>query len=132
MVVVAVDRGRPWALLGFGGLWAVSGRVVAVIKSVSVADDDGHVTTRHNAVPASRTSSTTSWAFSPWWRHVVGVRSHCETDGAGCWRDRRQVMAGQRRTSSFAGPNKYRIRPHPTPALGISGGECSSGTVRRG
>lgn len=72
VLVVAVDRGWPWALLGFGGLWAASGMyhlpgnmrdvnrrldtvdsmdatpgsVVAVIKSVSVADDDGHVSTR--------------------------------------------------------------------------------------
>ncbi|MFJ3880244.1 DUF3592 domain-containing protein [Streptomyces sp. NPDC090077] len=72
VVVVAVDRGWPWALLGFGGPWALSGiwhlpgnvrdmnhrlatldsmtavpgRVVAVITSVSAADDDGHVSTR--------------------------------------------------------------------------------------
>ncbi|THA71164.1 DUF3592 domain-containing protein [Streptomyces sp. A0958] len=71
VVVAAIDRGWPWALLGFCGPWALSamyhlpgnvrdrnrrldalaamapvpGRVVAVLKSVST-DDDGHTFTR--------------------------------------------------------------------------------------
>ncbi|MFE4173549.1 DUF3592 domain-containing protein [Streptomyces sp. NPDC056909] len=71
VVVAAIDRGWPWALLGFCGPWALSGiyhlpgnvrdrnrrldalaamaavpgRVVAVQKSVST-DDDGHTSTR--------------------------------------------------------------------------------------
>ncbi|MFF2013877.1 DUF3592 domain-containing protein [Streptomyces sp. NPDC058195] len=72
VVAAAVDRGWPWALLGFCGPWALSGvyhlpgnvrdrnrrldelaamaavpgRVVAVLKSVSVDTDDGHTSTR--------------------------------------------------------------------------------------
>ncbi|GAA2800903.1 hypothetical protein GCM10010441_27230 [Kitasatospora paracochleata] len=71
VVVAAIDRGWPWALLGFCGPWALSGvyhlpgnirdrnrrlgelaamaavpgRVVAVLKSVST-DDDGYTSTR--------------------------------------------------------------------------------------
>ncbi|MCX4851323.1 DUF3592 domain-containing protein [Streptomyces sp. NBC_00893] len=67
----AIDRGWPWALLGFCGPWALSGayhlpgnvrdrnrridalaamaavpgRVVAVLKSVTVDSDDGHTST---------------------------------------------------------------------------------------
>ncbi|WLQ37770.1 DUF3592 domain-containing protein [Streptomyces castrisilvae] len=70
VVVAAIDRGWPWALLGFCGPWALSGayhlpgnvrdrnrrlgtlaamaavpgRVVAVLKSVRT-DDDGHTST---------------------------------------------------------------------------------------
>ncbi|MFE3761762.1 DUF3592 domain-containing protein [Streptomyces sp. NPDC059104] len=86
VVVVSVDRGWPWALLGFGGLWAVSGlyhlpgnmrdanrrldtldsmatvpgSVVAVIESVSVPDDDGHVSTRPVPVVAFSTHDGTA------------------------------------------------------------------------
>lgn len=71
VVVAAIDRGWPWALVGFCGPWALSGvyhlpgnvrdrnrrldalaamaavpgRVVAVLKSVST-DEDGHTSTR--------------------------------------------------------------------------------------
>ncbi|WP_031525346.1 DUF3592 domain-containing protein [Streptomyces sp. NRRL F-5123] len=72
VVAAAVDRGWPWALLGFCGPWALSGlyhlpgnvrdrnrrldaldamaavpgRVVAVLESVTVDPDDGHTSTR--------------------------------------------------------------------------------------
>ncbi|MDT7839774.1 DUF3592 domain-containing protein [Streptomyces justiciae] len=71
VVLAAVDRGWPWALIGFGGPWAVyavvhlpatirarndhvarlaametaEGSVVAVLKDVSVDQDDGHTWT---------------------------------------------------------------------------------------
>ncbi|MFG3532527.1 DUF3592 domain-containing protein [Streptomyces sp. NPDC047917] len=71
VAVAAIDRGWPWALLGFCGPWALSGayhlpgnirdrnrridvlaamaavpgRVVAVLKSVTVDSDDGHTST---------------------------------------------------------------------------------------
>ncbi|MFF9839381.1 DUF3592 domain-containing protein [Streptomyces sp. NPDC013740] len=72
VVAAAIDRGWPWALLGFCGPWALSGvyhlpgnardrkrriaelaamsavpgRFVAVLKSVTVDADDGHTSTR--------------------------------------------------------------------------------------
>ncbi|MFJ8471261.1 DUF3592 domain-containing protein [Kitasatospora sp. NPDC094011] len=72
VVVAAIDRGWPWALLGFCGPWALSGvyrlpgnirdrnrrlnrlagmaavpgRVVAVLQNVTVDPDDGHTSTR--------------------------------------------------------------------------------------
>ncbi|MFF0447586.1 DUF3592 domain-containing protein [Streptomyces sp. NPDC004609] len=72
VVAAAIDWGWPWALLGFCGPWALSGvyhlpgnvrdrkrrldelaamaavpgRVVAVLKNVSVDADDGHTSTR--------------------------------------------------------------------------------------
>ncbi|MEV8452293.1 DUF3592 domain-containing protein [Streptomyces sp. NPDC052095] len=72
VVAAAIERGWPWAVLGFCGPWALSGlyhlpgnvrdrnrrlaglaamaavpgRVVAVLKNVSVDADDGHVSTR--------------------------------------------------------------------------------------
>ncbi|MFE6667447.1 DUF3592 domain-containing protein [Streptomyces sp. NPDC057697] len=71
VVVAAIDRGWPWALLGFCGPWALSGvyhlpgnvrdrnrridvlaamaavpgRVVAVLKSVTIDSDDGYTST---------------------------------------------------------------------------------------
>ncbi|MFF0227213.1 DUF3592 domain-containing protein [Streptomyces sp. NPDC004629] len=71
VVLAAVDLGWPWALIGFGGPWAVvaalhlpgtvrakndrlgrladmasvQGRVVAVLKDVSIDQDDGHTWT---------------------------------------------------------------------------------------
>ncbi|MGW1411231.1 DUF3592 domain-containing protein [Streptomyces sp. NPDC002403] len=71
VVLAALEWGWPWALIGFGGTWAVSGavhlpgtvraknrrverlaametvpgRVVAVLKDVSVDQDDGHTST---------------------------------------------------------------------------------------
>ncbi|MFI9644039.1 DUF3592 domain-containing protein [Micromonospora sp. NPDC051925] len=71
VVLAAIDRGWPWALIGFGAPWAVfaavhlpeavrdrirrierlaamdtvPGRVVAVLKDVSVDQDDGHTST---------------------------------------------------------------------------------------
>lgn len=71
VVLAAVDRGWPWALIGFGGPWAVyaavhlpgtvqarndrlgrpaamdsvQGRIVAVLKDVGIDQDDGHTRT---------------------------------------------------------------------------------------
>ncbi|MFD0342151.1 DUF3592 domain-containing protein [Streptomyces sp. NPDC127117] len=86
VVVAAVDRGWPWALLGFCGLWAISGlwhlpgnvrevngqldtlasmtavpgHVIAVLKSVSVDADDGHTYTNLMPVVAFTTRDGTA------------------------------------------------------------------------
>ncbi|MFB6818686.1 DUF3592 domain-containing protein [Streptomyces sp. NPDC056347] len=86
VVAAAIDRGWPWALLGFCGPWALSGmyhlpgnirdrnrrldglaamaavpgRVVAVLKNVSVDADDGHTSTRLVPVVAFTTLDGTS------------------------------------------------------------------------
>ncbi|MGA5703482.1 DUF3592 domain-containing protein [Peterkaempfera bronchialis] len=85
VVLAAVDWGWPWALIGFGGPWAVScavqlpgavraknrrieqlaamdtvqGRVVAVLKDVSV-DDDGHTSTTITPVVSFTTREGTA------------------------------------------------------------------------
>ncbi|KXK60316.1 hypothetical protein AWW66_19550 [Micromonospora rosaria] len=85
VVLVAVDQGWPWALIGFGGPWAVfaaahlpgtirakhdrlarlaamdtvQGRVVAVLKDVSVDQDDGHTWTTITPVVSFTTRAGT-------------------------------------------------------------------------
>ncbi|MBB5825386.1 DUF3592 domain-containing protein [Micromonospora carbonacea] len=91
VALAAFDRGWPWALIGFGGPWAVfaaahlpgtvrakndrlarlaamdtvQGRVVAVLKDVSVDQDDGH----------TRTTITPVVSFTT--REGVVVTTHC-------------------------------------------------------
>ncbi|MFE6679143.1 DUF3592 domain-containing protein [Streptomyces sp. NPDC057729] len=90
VVVAAIDWGWPWALIGFGGPWAVSiachlprnlrdvnrrrdtlaamaavqGRVIAVLKDVST-DEDGHTATTFTPVVAFTT------------RECTAVTAHC-------------------------------------------------------
>ncbi len=94
VVLAAVDRGWPWALIGFGGPWAVSGilhlpgavrdrnrrierlaamdtaqgQVVAVLKDVSVDDDDGHTLTTITPVLSFTT------------RKGTAVTAHCTSN----------------------------------------------------
>ncbi|MEW1721544.1 DUF3592 domain-containing protein [Streptomyces sp. NPDC093109] len=86
VVLAAVERGWPWALIGFGGPWALSGavylpgsvrdrnrrverlaaletvpgRIVAVLKDVSVDQDDGHTSTTITPVVAFTTREGTA------------------------------------------------------------------------
>ncbi|MFG3552303.1 DUF3592 domain-containing protein [Streptomyces sp. NPDC047725] len=86
VVLAAVDRGWPWALIGFAGPWAVyaaahlpgtvrarndrldrlasmqtvPGRVVAVLKDVSVDQDDGHTWTTITPVVSFTTQEGTA------------------------------------------------------------------------
>ncbi|MFI8438301.1 DUF3592 domain-containing protein [Streptomyces sp. NPDC079020] len=102
VALAAVDRGWPWALIGFGGPWAVfaavglpgtiratkdrlgrlaamdtaEGRVVAVLKDVSVDQDDGH----------TRTTITPVVSFTT--REGTAVTAHCTShlaDPAGAY-----------------------------------------------
>ncbi|MFI5879550.1 DUF3592 domain-containing protein [Streptomyces sp. NPDC051554] len=85
VVFAAIDRGRLWALIGFGGLWAVfgawylpenvrewsgridalssrpgvRGRVIAVLTDTST-DEDGHTSTSHTPVVAFTTHESTA------------------------------------------------------------------------
>ncbi|MFF2325708.1 MULTISPECIES: DUF3592 domain-containing protein [unclassified Streptomyces] len=103
VVLAAVDWGWPWALIGFGGPWAVSGavqlpgavraknrrierlaamdtvrgQVVAVLKDVSVDQDDGHTSTTITPVVSFTTHEGTA------------VTAHCTSnlpDQAGAYR----------------------------------------------
>ncbi|MCX5560461.1 DUF3592 domain-containing protein [Streptomyces sp. NBC_00038] len=91
VAVAAIDWGWPWALIGFGVPWTVSGayyvpanaretsrridmlttvapvpgRVIAVLKDVSVDADDGHVTTSHTPVVTFTTHEGT--AVTAYW-----------------------------------------------------------------
>ncbi|MFF2847337.1 DUF3592 domain-containing protein [Streptomyces sp. NPDC058001] len=91
VVLATVGWGWPWALIGFGGPWAVSaavhlpgavraknrrierlaamdtvrGRVVAVLKDVSVDQDDGHTSTTITPVVSFTT------------REGTAVTAHC-------------------------------------------------------
>ncbi|MFF1650631.1 DUF3592 domain-containing protein [Streptomyces sp. NPDC058240] len=93
VVLAALEWGWPWALIGFGGPWAVSGavhlpgavraknrrierlaamdtaqgRVVAVLKDVSV-DDDGHTSTTITPVVSFTT------------REGTAVTAHCTSN----------------------------------------------------
>lgn len=86
VVAATIDRGWPWALLGFCGPWALSGvyhlpgnvrdrnrrlnklaamaavpgRLIAVLKSVAVDADDGHTSTRVVPVVAFTTLDGTA------------------------------------------------------------------------
>ncbi|WP_329613663.1 DUF3592 domain-containing protein [Streptomyces brevispora] len=102
VVLAAVDRGWPWALIGFCGPWAVfaafhlpgtvrakndrlgrlaamdtvRGRVVAVLKDVSVDQDDGHTWTTITPVVSFTT------------REGTAVTAHCTShlaDPAGAY-----------------------------------------------
>lgn len=91
VAVAAIDWGWPWALIGFGVPWTISGvyhvpanaremsrridrltsaapvpgRVVAVLKDVSVDADDGHVRTSHTPVVTFTTHEGT--AVTAYW-----------------------------------------------------------------
>jgi hypothetical protein len=102
VVLAAVEWGWPWALIGFGGPWAVfaavhlpgtvrarnrrlgrlaamdtvQGRVVAVLKDVSVDQDDGHTWTTITPVVSFTT------------REGTAVTAHCTSqlpDPAGAY-----------------------------------------------
>ncbi|MFI8929061.1 DUF3592 domain-containing protein [Streptomyces sp. NPDC053474] len=102
VALAAVERGWPWALIGFGGPWAaigllhlpgavrdtrerrarlaamesVRGRVAAVLKDVSVDEDDGHTTTTITPVVSFTT------------REGTAVTAHCTShlpDPAGAY-----------------------------------------------
>ncbi|MEU9318441.1 DUF3592 domain-containing protein [Streptomyces sp. NPDC048295] len=86
VVLAALEWGWPWALIGFGGTWAISGavhlpgtvraknrrierlaametvpgRVVAVLKDVSVDQDDGHTSTTITPVVSFTTREGTA------------------------------------------------------------------------
>lgn len=94
VVLAAVGWGWPWALIGFGGPWAVfaavhlpgavraknrrierlaamdtvQGRVVAVLKDVSVDQDDGHTSTTITPVVSFTT------------REGTAVTAHCTSN----------------------------------------------------
>lgn len=94
VVLAAVDRGWPWALIGFGGPWAVyaavhlpgtvqarndrlgrpaamdsvQGRIVAVLKDVGIDQDDGRTRTppRRTAVMSPSTTRPPTRPSSHW------------------------------------------------------------------